>query len=162
MRHPSTSKRRVRLSYDSRTTRTGRQAAASRHGASVTGSHVDCVREATDGRGCDLVIEATNSEDGIADAAQACVIGGRVVLVGIPDGNLYARLPADLIRRKALSLKTSRRMGAVFEDAISLVQAGRVDVESLVTHSFPLAEAAAAFQHQASYTDGALKTTITL
>ena len=80
--------------------------------------------EATEGRGCDLVIEATNSVDGIRDAALATRIGGRVVLVGIPDGNLYSPLPADLIRRKALSFKTSRRMGEVFNTAIELAASG--------------------------------------
>ena len=43
----------------------------------------------TGGRGCDLVLEATNSPLGIEHAARSSRIGGRVVLVGIPDGNTH-------------------------------------------------------------------------
>ena len=53
-------------------------------------------------------------------------------------------------------------MGDVFHKAIEAIASGDVDVDSLVTHSFPLAETAAAFEHQVLYTDEALKTTIVI
>jgi len=71
-----------------------RAALATTMGAVAAGSGCDLVLDATQGLGCDLVIEATNSPNGFIDAVKNTVIGGRIVLVGIPDGNHYAPLPA--------------------------------------------------------------------
>ena len=51
-------------------------------------------------------------------------------------------------------------MGDVFDRAIQLIDEGQVDVESMVTHTFDLNDASAAFAAQASYQDGAIKTMI--
>ena len=61
-----------------------------------------------------------------------------------------------------ISLFASRigRMGDVFDRAIQLIDEGQVDVESMVTHTFDLNDASAAFAAQASYQDGAIKTMI--
>eukprot|EP00937_MAST-01D_sp_MAST-1D-sp2_P001865 g1865.t1 len=116
----------------------------------VAASSASDVARATGGRGADLVIEATNNPCGFADAADAARIGGRVVLVGIPDGNLYGQLDASLLRRKALEIKLSRRMGDVVPRAIELVRGGKVDVKAMVTHEFPLEQAAEAFAQAAA------------
>ena len=52
------------------------------------------------------------------DAVSAARIGGRMVLVGIPDGDRYV-LPAAEARRRGLSIKFSRRMGVVYPRAIA-------------------------------------------
>jgi L-iditol 2-dehydrogenase len=57
-----------------------------------------------------LVIEATNSPFGFRDAVRAARIGGRVVLVGIPDGDAYAPSGSEA-RRRGLKIKFVRRMG---------------------------------------------------
>lgn len=58
------------------------------HGASACGTSLEPLFEWSDGRGADLVIEATNSPSGFQNAAEAARIGGRIVLVGIPDGEI--------------------------------------------------------------------------
>ena len=83
-----------------------------------------------------------------------------MVLVGIPDGNDYAELDASLVRRKGLCIKLSRRMGHVMPRAIKLVDEGKVDVVSMVTHEFPLAEAPTAFARQESKEGEPLKSVI--
>ncbi len=113
----------------------------------------------TDGRGVDLVLEATNAPEGFQHAADVARIGGRIVLVGIPEGDSYT-LAAGAARRKGLSVKFSRRMGHVYPRAIRLVAERRVDVARIVTHRFPLAEGARAFEIQAACADGALKSLI--
>ena len=105
-------------------------------GANISGPDISIVSEATDSRGCDLVIEATNSPAGMADAVMSASIGGRVVLIGIPDGDTYTMFSAAQARRRGLDLRFSRRMGNVYDRAISLVEQGKVDVDTLITHRF--------------------------
>jgi L-iditol 2-dehydrogenase len=49
-------------------------------------------------------------------------------------------------RRKGLTLKLVRRMKHTYPRAIRLVESGQVDVRTLVTHRFPLEQAAEAFR----------------
>ncbi len=109
--------------------------------------------------GAPLVLEATNSPDGFRDAARAAAIGGRIVMVGIPDGDIY-HLPAAEVRRRGLSIKFSRRMGHVYPRAIELVATGKVDVRSIVSHQFPLEEAPDAFRRHADDEPGLVKSII--
>lgn len=137
-----------------------RQRKAASLGAGVTGADIETVQASTAGRGCDLVIEATNSPDGMAHSIQAAAIGGRVVLVGIPDGDSYTAISAAEARRRALDLRFSRRMGDVYPRAIALVHQQRVDVDTLITHRFGLDKAADAFRLQADNADGLIKSII--
>lgn len=128
-------------------------------GASQAGDRHSAIADWTGGRGVDLVIEATNAPEGFQHAVDAVRIGGRAVLVGIPEGNIYT-LAADTARRKGLSLKFSRRMGHVYPRTIRLVEEGLIDVRPVVSHRFAMADAPAAFALQAAYDDKALKSLI--
>jgi L-iditol 2-dehydrogenase len=111
------------------------------------------------GRGTTLVVEATNNPLGFRDAVLAARIGGRVVLVGIPDGDTYS-LPAAEARRRGLKIKFARRMGEVYPRAIALVASGRVDVSTLVTHRVDLAAAPETFAALADNAPGYVKALI--
>ena len=137
-----------------------RREMAQQLGADVVGEHVDAVGDSTYGLGCHLVIEASNSPAGMSDAIKATRIGGRVVLVGIPDGNVYDPLTAADTRRRGLSLKFSRRMGHVYPRAIELVHTDEVDVDIMVTHRFPLTETHEAFAQQAEEAPGLVKSIV--
>ena len=78
-------------------------------------------------------------EDGaLADAIEAVRPGGRVVLVGIPDGDRTSFV-ASAARRKGLTLLLCRRMEpADLPRAIRLAESGRVDLASLVGERYPL------------------------
>lgn len=128
-------------------------------GAARTGTSVDDIREWTDRAGAPLVIEATNSPLGFRDAVVAAKIGGRIVLVGIPDGDTYT-LPAAEARRRGLKIKFARRMGEVYPRAIELVAGGKVDVTSLVTHQVGLDEAPDTFRNHADNVPGYIKSLI--
>jgi L-iditol 2-dehydrogenase len=67
-----------------------------------------------------------------------------LVLVGIPADDRTA-FSASIARRKGLTIKLSRRMKHAYPRAIHLVETGEVDVRSLVTHRFPLAQFDRAF-----------------
>ena len=113
----------------------------------------------TEGEGTPLVVEATNAPEGFRDAVRAARIGGRIVLVGIPDGDTYT-LPAAEARRRGLKIKFARRMGEVYPRAIALVQEKRVDVGALVTRIFDLSDAAEAFRLHAGNAPGLVKSII--
>jgi L-iditol 2-dehydrogenase len=100
--------------------------------------------EWTPGREVDVTFECAGVDAALDDAIAAARPGGRVVLVGIPDDDRTS-FTASIARRKGLSLVFSRRMKHTYPRAIRLVETGRVDVESLVTHRFPLEQAPAAF-----------------
>ena len=132
---------------------------ARHYGADVVSGSVDAVLDVTNGRGCDLVLEATNSPRGFDDAVRAAVIGGRIVLVGIPDGDHYG-LAAASARRRELTIQFSRRMGHVYPDAIRLVAEGKVDVDAMVSHRLGLEEGPSAFEIQTEFQDRAVKSLI--
>jgi L-iditol 2-dehydrogenase len=132
---------------------------AARLGATRVGATVAEVAEWTHGVGCPLVIEATNNPSGFRDAVSCARIGGRVVLVGIPDGDIYT-LPAADARRRALKIKFARRMGDVYPRAIDLVDSGRVDVATLVTHRVGLEEGPGLFRALADNEPGYVKALI--
>ena len=137
-----------------------RRAMAEKLGADRTGESVANLVEWSNG-GCPLVFEATNSPFGFRDAVRATRIGGRVVLVGIPDGDVYS-LPAAEARRRGLNVKFSRRMGDVYPLAIELVAAGRVDVRSIVTRRVGLEETPGVFAALADNAPGYGKALIDL
>lgn len=133
-----------------------RRALALELGAERAVASVEELLDLTGGRGVDLVLEATDVREGFQLAAEAARIGGRIVLIGIPEGDSYG-LQASLARRKGLSVKFSRRMGHVYPRAIALVRQGRVDVRRLATHHFPLSAAPEAFAQQAGRSGGIVK-----
>ena len=136
-----------------------RREQAARFGAARTGTTVAETAAWTAGEGAPLVIEATNSPFGFRDAVEVGRIGGRIVLVGIPDGDSYT-LPAAPARRRGLKIKFCRRMGDEYPRTIRLVANRQVDVAGLVTHNFALADAPEAFRMHAEDTPGMVKTLI--
>lgn len=132
---------------------------ASDLGADLTADTHRAIGEWTDGRGTDVVIEATNSPDAFDQAVASVRIGGRIVLVGIPSGDEYG-LTASRARRKGLTVKWSRRMGDVYPRAIQMIDSGHVDLSRLVTHRVPLQEAAGAVNLQSHYDDDIIKAVV--
>ena len=68
-----------------------------------------------------------------------------MLLGGIPAQD-STTFPASTARRKGLTLVMVRRMREMYPRTTALVAQGRVDVRSLVTHTFGLADAAEAFR----------------
>jgi len=100
----------------------------------------------------DVAIEAAWAGAAVEQAVELARPGGRVVLVGIPseDRCTFAHSTA---RRKGLTVVFSRRMKHTYPRAIRLVETGKINVRSLVTHRFPLAQTADAFALNAAYKD---------
>ena len=137
-----------------------RRAIAGRIGADRVGESAADLIEWSKG-GCPLVLEATNSPFGFRDAVTAARIGGRIVLVGIPDGDIYT-LPAADARRRGLKVKFARRMGDVYPLAIEFLAGGKIDVRSIVTHRVALEETPGVFTALAENAPGYVKVLVDL
>lgn len=87
-----------------------------------------------------LDLEAAGEDAALADAIGAVRPGGRVVLVGIPEGDRTS-FTASTARRKGLTLVLCRRMKpADLPRAIRLAEAGEVDLGGLVSARYALSE----------------------
>jgi L-iditol 2-dehydrogenase len=138
----------ARLFATERASRAHRLEAARALGAEVfvedAGREGRAIHDAAGGGGLDVALEAAGDQGAVDAAVEAVRPGARVVLVGIPSESRTSFVAATA-RRKGLTLVLARRMGDVYPRAIQLVQSGRVELRSLVTHRFPLSEVRAAF-----------------
>jgi L-iditol 2-dehydrogenase len=100
----------------------------------------DGVAELTGGRGFDVVIEAAGSPAAMAQAIDVAGQEARVVYVGI---NIGATVPAQLglIQSKALRMRGLIGSVGLWPRTIRFLASGVVDPTSIVTATFPLAEA---------------------
>jgi L-iditol 2-dehydrogenase len=116
------------------------------------------LREAGAPDGVDVAFEVAGTDAAVAAATEWVRPGGRLVLAGIPEGDVIA-LPASTARRKGLTIAMARRMREVYPRAIRLATDGAVDLNGLVTGAFPLDDAPAAFATAVARTG--IKTVIT-
>jgi L-iditol 2-dehydrogenase len=93
----------------------------------------------------DVAFEVAGNDEAVRLAMAAVRPGGRVVLAGIPGTDQISFL-ASVARRKGLTIAMVRRMNDAYPRAIRLAQSGQIDLAALVTHRFPLTEAAQAMQ----------------
>ena len=99
---------------------------------------VEKVREATEGRGADVVIETTGVVSQLSAGINMTRSGGRVLMFGIITAKEGA-LPFYDLYFKELSLINSRvAKGEDYPGAIGLVQRGLVRLEPLVSDVMPL------------------------
>jgi L-gulonate 5-dehydrogenase len=112
--------------------------------------------EWSDGDGPAVVVDCTGAPAAIADAVTMVAPAGRVVVVGI--SHQQVALPVDAFTRKELDLLGSTVCTAAdFAEAVRLVGRHRVQVERLVTHQVPLADAPAAVEHALHHPGEVLK-----
>jgi len=121
---------------------------------------VAAVREATAGRGADVVIEAAGDPALIAPAIEMLAPGGRLLVYGIshrpvPD---FTTFP---LYYKELTLYGSRALTpGDFAPAIDLVASGAIDVDEFITASYPLERVAEAFAEYERAPDSVLRLVI--
>ena len=120
---------------------------------------VQAVLNATGGQGVDVAMEAAWADHSVQQAAEMARLGGRLVLVGIP-GSDNLHLKHSTARRKGLTIRMSRRMKHTYPRAIKLAQSGKVDLNGIVSHHFPLEQTPAAFALNLAYRDDVVKIVI--
>ncbi|MBI4557299.1 MAG: NAD(P)-dependent alcohol dehydrogenase [Candidatus Hydrogenedentes bacterium] len=120
---------------------------------------VDVIMQATNGRGVDVVFDTARSSETVALAIQVAGPAGRCILTGI-SGQEYDPFPVSVARRKELTVQWCRRFRFNYPTAIDLAASGKVDLRSLITHSFPLARARDAFELVSANAENVLKCSI--
>ncbi|MDQ7027999.1 MAG: alcohol dehydrogenase catalytic domain-containing protein [Anaerolineae bacterium] len=118
---------------------------------------VQNVRDATNGRGVDVIFEAAWADHSIQQAAEMVRIGGRIVQVGIPSKDDALHIQHSTARRKGLTITVVRRMKHTYPRAINLATSGAMDLDDLVSHQFSLSDAPDAFAMNAAYKEGVHK-----
>jgi len=92
------------------------------------------------GLGVDVAFEVAGENAAVADAIAATRPGGRVVLLGIPDGDRTS-FSASKARRKGLTILLSRRMApGDLPRAIRLAESRRIELVPLLTERCALSE----------------------
>jgi 2-desacetyl-2-hydroxyethyl bacteriochlorophyllide A dehydrogenase len=105
---------------------------------------IERVREATQGRGADVVIETTGVLPSVSSAIHMARSGGRLLLFGIITAKEGA-LPFYDLYFKELALISARvAKSEDYPAAIALVESGQVRLEPLVSNVMPLADLKAA------------------
>lgn len=123
-----------------------RRDAALQAGAAVAIGTDEAISESALDSTCDVAFEVSGADDGLERAGLLVRPGARILLVGIPDEDATT-FQASLLRRKGLTLACVRRMtGNAYSRAISLGSQGVVDLPWLVSHRYPLSDAAKAFE----------------
>ncbi len=141
-----------------------RVAASGKHGVDVAfnaekESTLDVILRETNGRGVDVAFDCARSTETPAICCRVARPAGRCILVGI-SGEENGVFPVDIARRKELTITWCRRFLFNFPTAIDLVASGRIDVKSLITHSYPLDRSLEAFNLVEQAADGVLKASI--
>ena len=97
------------------------------------------------GEGVDVAFEVAGEDEALARAIDEVRPGGRVVVVGIPEGDRTS-FTASTARRKGLTIALCRRMRSTdLPRAARLAETGRVELAPLVSARFALSEWQQAF-----------------
>src|SRR5919206_3056559 len=112
---------------------------------------VAVVLRETDGTGAEVVLEMSGNARAIDQGTRMLARGGRMSLLGLPDGPVTLDLNDQVIFKEARILGiTGREMFRTWQQTTTLLSTGRVDVSPVITHRFPLDRFEEAFETAAS------------
>lgn len=127
-----------------------KMALAAQFGAEViidveTDNAVECIMEATGGRGVDISVDTTpHAAQPVLDAVRCTRPGGTIVLAGLKGAAGVSQFPADEVAMRYQTIKGVRAVDYhSFRRAVQLIESGSVPIERMHTHHFSLEQAAA-------------------
>lgn len=134
---------------------------ADRYVLALNGEVGRVVAGETGGRGVDVAIECAGSPAAVSDAIGATVRGGRVILFGVhPDAAPAFDINSIVLKDLTIFGALSDRIG--WEEVISLVTSGRLQLAPLITHRFPLHRAPEAYDLVRRSGDSVMKAVLLL
>lgn len=117
---------------------------------------VQAILAATGGQGVDVAIEAAWADHSVQQAAEMARLGGGLVIVGISEDDRL-EFKHSTLRRKGLTIRLARRMKHTYPRSIRLAEHGRVDLQGMISHRFPLEQTPAAYALNTAYQDQVVK-----
>lgn len=116
----------------------------------------DVIMKETNGKGADIIVETSGSEDGFNLAVKATKRMGRVLLLGFSHHPIQAELEPVVMDNKALLSVRGEGWGNVGR-ATALYERQAIDLKPLITHTFPIRQIEQAFKTFNERIDGAVK-----
>lgn len=96
-------------------------------------------------RHADVLLECSGNQQALMDGIRALRPAGVAVVIGMNPGETL-NIPLSFIQSREITLTGTFRYANTYMDAIALVATGRVDVRSIITGHYALAEAEQALQ----------------
>jgi len=131
------------------TTNASRKAKALECGATTvvnpkTDSLAEAVKDATDGHGPAIAIDAIGLPDSFKTCIDLVTPEGQVVAYGVGATDPLANLLIDDIVLKMITIRSDQSSHRCYESAIKLIETGRINCETMITHRFPFDQVQAA------------------
>ncbi len=101
--------------------------------------------KSTNGVGADVVVVAAGAGQALLDACEMVRKGGKIVSIGIFAKPVELNV-TSLVRRQISLYGTFASNWKNYEEAMNLIEYGKVNLKPLVTHRFPIDEATSAFE----------------
>lgn len=95
--------------------------------------------------GFDILIEASGTVGGLLSCVELVKKGGTIVQFGT-SSKMINNLPQGAFYNKEMTIKGSKAGYGLYPRAIELIELGKINIESLVTHKFSLEETPKAFE----------------
>jgi len=106
---------------------------------------LEAILAATGGAGVDFTFEAVGMELTLAQALQSLRKGGTATLLGIFEESPVA-VPVNLFVQKEIALLGSQGYNWDFQDALTLLERGALDLKPLITHRIGLGDLQSGFE----------------
>jgi threonine 3-dehydrogenase len=105
------------------------------------------ILEETNGLGVDMVLEISGQQKAYDQGLRILRKGGTFVIIGVAAKPIQLEVPTNIMYKEAkLFGITGREMYGTWYQVIDLIQSGKVDLEKVITHRYPLEKYAEAFQ----------------
>jgi len=119
---------------------------------------LEVVREITGGWGADIVLEASGSRGALSSMFELVCPGGRVVLIGMP----VQPVPVDVVaaQSKEVRVETIFRYAHMYPRAMALLGSRKIELERLITKTFPFERSIEAFEYAAEMKPESVKVQI--
>ncbi len=124
----------------------------------LRGSIADTLRAQTGVDGADVVIECVGRTAATQQSIAAAKAGGRILLFSVPALDATYPLPLFDVFKKELKIMGSFVNPRTHQRAVNLLNHGRLNIDALITHRFPLAQVEEAIHMQMS--DASIKVVV--
>lgn len=104
-----------------------------------TDNLVEKIKEYTNGRMCECVMEASGANSAIRSSLDIVCHAGRIIFTGWPKQETL--IPTDMITRKEIDIRGARTSAGEFEEALDLIYTNKVDVRKILTKVISVDEA---------------------